>query len=265
MPGQRPPGRLIPVALRPVAGVIIAVCVAILAALAGLVYHGSQPTGLDSAVARVLVPSSGPGGFHGGPGSPRLAFELAAIGQVGGPIPITFLTCVLVYCCIAMRRFRGAVLTAAAVIIASSLTEFVLKPLIHRTFTGFLSFPSGHTTAAFALAGSIVVLLAGPPDTRLPVSLRAVLAALTLGAGALVAIGLVVGRQHYFTDTIGGAAVGIGVALSAALVIDKVAERRGRAAQLIAPEPATAQQGAAGRGLLVCSNSWLGNGALPWP
>jgi hypothetical protein len=53
--------------------------------------------------------------------------------------------------------------------------------------------------------------------------------------------------------------------LSAALVIDKVAERRGRAAQLIAPEPATAQQGAAGRGLLVCSNSWLGNGALPWP
>jgi membrane-associated phospholipid phosphatase len=240
-PGQRPPGQLIPAALRPAAGIIIALCAVIFAILAALVFHGNQPIGPDSAMARLVQPQIGPGGFSGGFAVGGLSFDLAAIGQVGGPIPAILLTCILVYCCLAMRRLRGAILVAASIIIASSLTEFVLKPLIHRTYVGDLSFPSGHTTGAFALVAAIVVLLIDPPGTRMPASLRVVLAVLSLGAGGLVAVGLVAGRQHFFTDTIGGGALSITVTLSTALVIDRVAGRRARS-EVPAPRAAEPAQ-----------------------
>lgn len=219
--------QLVPPALRRTAGVIAGLCAAILATLGTLVANGTRPTRLDTAVANLLEPGRfGPGGFGGGPGSgPHLGFLLGPFGQLGGPVPMTFLTGLLCYCCLAMRRYRGAALLAISVIVASSLTEFVLKPLIHRTYTGSLSFPSGHATAAFALAAGIVILLADPPDSRMPKSMRAVLSLLTLGIACAAALGLVAGQMHYFTDTVGGAAVGIGVAISAALAIDRFGSR----------------------------------------
>jgi membrane-associated phospholipid phosphatase len=59
---------------------------------------------------------------------------------------------------------------------------------------------------------------------------------IAIGTAALVAIGMVAWHQHYFTDTIGGAAVGTGATLAAALLIDVVAERRRRPA-MPAPAP----------------------------
>ena len=44
-----------------------------------------------------------------------------------------------------------------------------LKPLVHRTYLGVLAYPSGHTTAAFALAAVVTILLlrpASPPKAR---------------------------------------------------------------------------------------------------
>ena len=229
-PGQPSRGALVPQTLRPVARIIIGLCILTVAVVGGFVAHGTGPTALDKAVANLLQPGFGPGGFHGSTVGLPLYFLLGSVRQLGGPVPMTVLTGLLCYCCIAMRRLRGALLLAVAVIVASSLTEFVLKPLFDRTLSGFLSFPSGHATAAFALAAGVVVLLIDPPGTRMPRSLRVVLSVFALGIACLVALGLVAWHQHYFTDTVAGAAVGIAIALSTALVLDRLAARRTRPA-----------------------------------
>ena len=93
----------------------------------------------------------------------------------------------------------------------------------------------------FALvAGIAVVLATGPRDGRALAGLRVVLAAGALALGCAVAIGLVIARMHYFTDTIGGAAAGIGVTLTVALGLDLVSDRRSR------PGPAPAWTGEPG-------------------
>ncbi len=54
--------------------------------------------------------------------------------------------------------------------------------------------------------------------------MRVVLSVTALGMASLVGFGMVAWHEHYLTDTFGGAAVGIGVTLAVALVIDFVAE-----------------------------------------
>lgn len=223
-PTQSQPEQLIPPRLRPAAGLVIAGCVVILAAIGALVAHDSMPTRLDAAVWNALPYPWGPAGQSGAGAKMLNAMDI--VRQLGGPLPTTFLTAVLCYCCLAMRRYRGALLVAGSEIVASGLTEFVFKPVVGRTLGGSLSYPSGHTTAAFALAVPVVLLLVNPPATRMPQSMRVVLSVLTLVIATLVAFGMVAWHQHYLTDTFGGAAVGIGVALAVALLIDFVANRR---------------------------------------
>jgi membrane-associated phospholipid phosphatase len=83
------------------------------------------------------------------------------------------------------------------------------------------------------------VLLIDPPATKAPASMRIVLALVSLGFGVMVALGLVAARFHYFTDTIAGAAVGIGVTLATALALDVVIARlsRGQAVAAVPAEP----------------------------
>jgi membrane-associated phospholipid phosphatase len=232
-PDHASPGHeLVPAARRPAALIVIGLCVITVCVIGAVVANGSTPTGLDTAVWNALPYPWAPGGQFGHQAT--LLQYLNTIRQLGGPIPVIFLTALLCYCCLAMRRYRGALMLAAGEIGASAFTE-VTKPLFNRTIGGSLSYPSGHTTAAFALAIGVVLLLAFPPDNRMPASLRVVLSLVAVGTATLVAIGMVAWHQHYFTDTIGGAAVGTGATLAAALVIDYVADRRRRAA---APAPA---------------------------
>jgi undecaprenyl-diphosphatase len=130
-------------------------------------------------------------------------------------------------------------MVALAVPMASAITE-LLKHLIHRIYIDFLSFPSGHTTATFALITCIAVLLIDPPATKAPALMRIVLGVLAVGCGFAVALGLVAARFHYVTDTIGGAAVGIGVTLALALALDLLAARpdRSQTAAAVPAEPA---------------------------
>jgi membrane-associated phospholipid phosphatase len=227
-PAQSPPEQLLPPRLRRAAVIVIAICVVIFAGIGALVAHDSMPTGLDSAVWNALPFPWGPAGQHGA--GAKMLNVMDIIRQLGGPLPTTFLTVLLCYCCLAMRRYRAAILVAGSEIVASGLTEFVFKPLVGRTLGGSLSYPSGHATAAFALAVPVVLLLANAPGTRMPRSMRVVLSVTALGMASLVGFGMVAWHQHYLTDTFGGAAVGIGVTLGVALVIDFVANRRGREA-----------------------------------
>jgi membrane-associated phospholipid phosphatase len=137
------------------------------------------------------------------------------------------LCAVIVGACLLTGRLNGAVLAAAAVPVAVGLDEALLKPLVDRTYLGSLAYPSGHVTtdAALAAALSIVLLVPPqPPGTRLP---RILLAALAWAVTVVVAVAVMSLRWHYFTDTLAGAAVGIGTAAALALLIDLPALRRG--------------------------------------
>jgi len=115
------------------------------------------------------------------------------------------------------------------------LSEEILKPIVDRTRYGSLSYPSGHATAAFAVATAIIILLIQPPGSRMPVSMRVVLGLLTTFTACTIAVGLT--GIHYFTDTIGGAGVGISVTLLIALLLDRF-DVIATKAEVPAPRPA---------------------------
>jgi membrane-associated phospholipid phosphatase len=128
--------------------------------------------------------------------------------------------------CLARGWLRGAVLAVLAVPVTSGLNDAFLKHLFHRTYLGVLTYPSGHAAAASALAMSLTVLLllapraAPPPPARLVAVLRWVVPAVAWLAVAVVAVGVMGLRWHYFTDTVGGAALGTGTVCALALILD---------------------------------------------
>jgi membrane-associated phospholipid phosphatase len=232
VPARRNPQRLLPPRFRLAAVVVVVACVITVGVLGAVFYHGSTPDALDRTVFRLVWPH-------------RVGLDPLVI--LGDTVPMALLTAALCYCCLALRRYAGAIMVALAVPVAAGVTE-LLKHVIHRIYIDFLSFPSGHATATFALITCIAVLLIDPPATRAPVSMRIVLAALSAGLGVMVALGLVAARFHYVTDTIAGAAVGIGITLTIALVLDLVIARLDRG-QMVATVPADpARTGSAGTG-----------------
>jgi undecaprenyl-diphosphatase len=207
-------GRLLPAALRLPAIALLAACAAVTTAL-GLSVAGQSHAGrLDTAVDTWF--SSALDRF------PALLSFLYRLGTLG---PVTVMTVALVATCVLARRWSGAVLAAVAVPAASSLTEYVLKPLVGRTLYHALTYPSGHATSMFALAGTCAVLLLCPPGGRVPGVARLLLALLALLLAAAVAAAMVAIGAHYFTDAVAGAAVGTGTVLACALIIDQVAAR----------------------------------------
>jgi undecaprenyl-diphosphatase len=115
------------------------------------------------------------------------------------------------------------VLAAVAVPVAAGLAELVLKPLVGRTLLGALSFPSGTEARVFAVAAVFAVLMADPVRPRIPAALRLAAAVAVLLAAVAVGVAMVALNQHYFTDTLGGAAVGAAAALATALILDRLA------------------------------------------
>jgi undecaprenyl-diphosphatase len=201
LPGRR---RRAAIALLAVCGVVIAV--------PGVLFAGhTQPSRLDAPVDAAFRSSLG---TH-----PAVLEFLARFGDL--PL-VTVLTAALILGCAAVRRWRGAVLAAVAVPVAAALTEDVLKPIIGRTLRGFLSYPSGHASSLFTLATVSIILLAAPSWPRAPAVARRLL---MLGAFLLavaVPSAMVALNLHYFTDIVGGAALGTGTALLTALLLDVV-------------------------------------------
>jgi undecaprenyl-diphosphatase len=190
----------------------VGACVTVTAVLGVLFAHQSRPDWLDQAVdSRVQSALAGQSAL------------MHWVIQLGTPVPVTVLTVALAVACLLAGNRRGAALTVISVPAAEAITELVLKPLIGRTTGGDgFSFPSGHTTGVFVLAGCFALLLAGPQWLGIARRLRLVLALAAFCVASIVAVFLVAVRFHYFTDTIGGAAVAIGTVLSMALVLDKI-------------------------------------------
>ena len=214
------------------AGALLACC-AVLIVVLGLVFaHQSKADWLDRAVDSPVITWLG--------GHPSLAAWLAAPGSL---IPAAALSTAIVAGCLLVGRLNGALLAAAAVPVAAALNEGLLKHLVHRTYLGALSYPSGHTATTFALAATVAVVLLPLPGTARTGALRALAAGAACVLGGVVAVGVIGLRWHYFTDTLAGAAVGIGTVCGLALLLDLPAVRRqlARACR----QPPTAQEGRA--------------------
>jgi membrane-associated phospholipid phosphatase len=202
-PGRSAGRPLLPAAARPSAVVIVATCVLVLTVQAVWIRHGMETSWLDATVDAKVVAGLG--------GHPLL---LAMLVWPGEPVPFTGIAAVLALACVLQRRYDGAVLVAISAPLAVAITELVLKPVIGGTSWGN-PFPSGHVTSVAALATALTVLLA-----RVPRRLCLVLVCTAFLVTGAVALGVIGARMHHFSDTVGGAAVGIGVVLATALILD---------------------------------------------
>lgn len=143
--------------------------------------------------------------------------------DLGNPLPVALGLALLAVTAYIVRGPRGLALAVIGPLLAMITTSLVLKPLIDRTRSGALAFPSGHTTAVGSMAVAAGTLLLG--WTVVPRVLR------WAGAGVLavlvVAVGTaMVGRgYHYPTDTVGAVGVALAVVLLLALAIDAVGDR----------------------------------------
>jgi membrane-associated phospholipid phosphatase len=205
---------LLAASARPWAGVLLA-CSAILVAVLGALFaHQATADRLDHAVDSPII--SWLGG-HGG--------LLAWLAVPGSLIPAVALSAAIAVTCLLTGRLGGAILAGAAVPAADGLDEGLIKPLVHRTYLGQVTYPSGHTTAIFALATIVTVLLLASPRPAKARALRVLIPAAAFVLGGVVAIAVIGLRWHYFTDTVAGAAVGIGTVCGLALILDLPAAR----------------------------------------
>ena len=137
---------------RPWAAGLLASCAALVAVLGVLFAHQTTADWFDHAVDSPVI-----AWFDG---RHDIAWWLALPGTL---IPAVALSAIIVVACLRTGRRNGAVLAAAAVPAATGLSEALLKPLVHRTYLGQVTYPSGHTATIFALAATVTVLLLAQP------------------------------------------------------------------------------------------------------
>ena len=199
---------------RPWTAGLLAGCAILVAVLGVLFAHQTEADRFDHAVDSPVITWFG--------GDQHLALWLAAPGTL---IPAVALSAAIAIGCLLTGRLAGAVLAAVAVPVAGGLNEALLKPLVHRTYLGQVTYPSGHTATMFALATTVTVLLATPrAATARPLRILIIAAAYLLGV--VVAVAVIGLRWHYLTDTVAGAAVGTGTVCGLALALDRPAVRR---------------------------------------
>lgn len=193
---------------------LIALDAMIVAVLAALVWQNSA-NATDSVDRHVAV------ALYARPGSTvRSLFAALTVG--GKPAVVVVLT--LIVAAWTWRRLHDRVLAAfcPVAVAASSVVEKVLKTVVGRSrpATALLahetsrSFPSGHATAAAALATTVTLLILTTRLRRWPL-LFALLAAYSL---AISASRLVLG-VHFLSDVIAGSAIGVGVPIAVALAL----------------------------------------------
>jgi membrane-associated phospholipid phosphatase len=201
---------LLPATVRSPAGILAVCCLVVVVVLGVLLAHQSQGWAIDRVVDSWIM------GLHIPSGT------LGLISRLGGETAMTAMTAGLALGCLVARRLSGAILTAGGVLLASGLTELVLKPAVHRTITvnHYLTYPSGHTTGLFALSTALAVVLLSPTAARHGAAIRIGVIAVAVAVSCVVGVAMIGLDFHYFTDTVGGAAVGTGTVLGLAFLLD---------------------------------------------
>jgi undecaprenyl-diphosphatase len=189
---------------------------ALLTAALGVLFAGqARASWFDHVVDSPIISTLGRHGLT--------AYRLASPGTLG---PAVLISGAIAVVCLRFRRINGAVLALLAVPVSDGLDDGVLKPLIGRTDLGQLTYPSGHTTAVFAMITTVAILLLVPPQQRRTRTLRVLLVLGALAVGLIVAVAVIALEWHYFTDTIGGAAVAVGVVCGLAMILDLLTANR---------------------------------------
>jgi undecaprenyl-diphosphatase len=198
---------------------VVAVLCAVATISFGIALHGGMRTGFDDWAFRTL---DGHGAWQGrdaslGPSEPAVSFTVITIVAVAAALT---------------RRWRLVALSVAGPVIAVVLTEYVVKPAVHRVmavpvpgwsmYTGTTAYPSGHETGV-ASAAALVLVAVGQVAVRPGV--RAAVVAALVGWVAVAAAGLVRNGYHYATDTFGAAGLSFAVVVGVAMAVDTAGSR----------------------------------------
>jgi len=147
------------------------------------------------------------------------------IDFVGEPLGAIFLVTVLTATCLALGRWRLAVVVVAGLGITGVVTT-TLKPVVGRTINGgFLAYPSGHTATATVFALIAMQLVVDLFEVRRLLGVLLILAGAGV-AGAGMALSQIALGAHYPTDTVGGFCTAMVVVPATAYLIDRSPERR---------------------------------------
>ncbi len=204
--------------------VVLAVCVFVLFFFARLVWHHDGPLALEHDLTawfagRVVDP-------------PQLSpyslarVPLAIAVQPGEPITFALFLLLIGAASYKVGGRALALVCGVGPALAVILTDFVGKPLVHRTAHDgtALAYPSGHSTSAAAIAASLFIYTHYRHGRRTAWLLAPLLAIIPLATGyAVLAL-----HWHYLFDVPGGYAVGIAIMAAGALVLSErdLAHRR---------------------------------------
>ncbi|MFJ9783983.1 phosphatase PAP2 family protein [Amycolatopsis sp. NPDC101161] len=203
----------LPAAMRTPLAMTAALATAVLVALGILHFHDSGLTGIDAA----LLPSID--GVQ-----PPWRYAALVIDFGGEPVGSTVLVALLAVVCFLVHRLRAAVLTVLGVVVTVAVTT-VLKPIVGRKIHGeFLSYPSGHTALATALALVIGLLLVDRLGLGRVAGVVLVLG-LALVAGIVMGWAEVALGAHYPTDAVGGFCAALAAVPATGWVVDRSADR----------------------------------------
>lgn len=200
-----------PQARRPAVGLVVLSVVVV--AVGAVLYHGQRRAGsLDNAVDDWLFTIFGRDRVF--------LYQLLRVADL--PVVIAVLAVVLVA---ALLRGRPDIAALAAIgpLAAIGLTERVLKPVVQRRYNFGLSYPSGHTVGTVSECAVLAVILLGA--TGVTLALRVALGVLLLVVCGIVVLALMVDGFHYFTDTVAGTFLSVGVVALVALAVDAVTAR----------------------------------------
>src|SRR5476649_2623747 len=144
-------------ARRSLVGCVIVVAVGVMVAL-GDRYAGARGPGhLDEAIDRRVQQRLS--------GHPRLLLDLVDLANPATTVLVCAALC-LVF--LLLHRWRLAFLVVVGPAICTGLVDVVFKPLFDRRLAGGLSYPSGHTAAASALALVVIIEMTGPNRPNWP-------------------------------------------------------------------------------------------------
>lgn len=191
------------------AAVVIACCVVIVVVVGVVFAHQTTADAFDHLIDEPIVSWL----------SPHQTL-LGWMVYPGDQVPAVVVSLALAAACLLQRRLNGVILALTAVLIATRIDDWFLKHLFGRTYEGALSYPSGHTSSLVAMVAVYSLLFLLPPQQARTRGPRVAGLVVLLALAVITVLGVIGRRFHYFTDTIGGAAVAIGTVCALALALD---------------------------------------------